>query len=506
MNYDSDLREQIDQIPQRGLPWEHNQENNNENSPDNRDASNEQLRLLAQELCPVVDRFGRVLLDLVPQLWSLANGNTHPQLAAPAPTNQPVGGFNSIESRLLSLLRERPPSPPPLRSHRSPILSAPINPAVAGLPAGLRALRMGNGSAFGLNPANLTGGRTPGSNNGQEHHVDIHIAIVTPQGTLVNPNNLTGVRNNNNSGLANISSSLQEQSAQLAARARELSARTTLVTEITNALTQNLQNLRNEATSLTNQTPTNTNNTETQSQEQLNNHISRDSDDFSAPSLQYPENEENDVENEDDFEIQPCEDQDEEDNEDFINDSDFLPRPPMYSSSEDNLDYEEEGSDPLFGIRSHQYHQYAINENGDLSNSDINESTELRDLDSLPTLISGQTDSLLYPLPLHSIDLNTTSSSAMAPISSRHLNNNHGLFTHVDKEPTNPSHQPQHHKIHSHNNHHVNFSLNAHQHNLLHSTSHHSQQSTSTHSHTNNNNKNIFDESQLPYWNLPNER
>lgn len=71
------------------------------------------LRTLAQELCPLVDRFGRVLADLAPHLWEL--GALDASLGhTPPPANSPGSPFN-FEASLLSLLRNR------YTSGRSPV-------------------------------------------------------------------------------------------------------------------------------------------------------------------------------------------------------------------------------------------------------------------------------------------------------------------------------------------------------------------------------------------------
>lgn len=71
------------------------------------------LRHLAQELCPLIDRFGRVLTDIAPHLWEMGGIDA----AAPAspPSGAPAGGAaaneanaeNAFEASLLALLRAR---------------------------------------------------------------------------------------------------------------------------------------------------------------------------------------------------------------------------------------------------------------------------------------------------------------------------------------------------------------------------------------------------------------
>jgi hypothetical protein len=82
-------------------PQEEDQRGAEETAAD-RDA---RLRVLAQELCPVIDRFGRVLADIAPHLWELGAldttlGTAHPQSTSP-------GSPFNFEANLLSLLRAR---------------------------------------------------------------------------------------------------------------------------------------------------------------------------------------------------------------------------------------------------------------------------------------------------------------------------------------------------------------------------------------------------------------
>lgn len=60
------------------------------------------LQLLTRDACPLFDRFGRILSDLSPHLWTRAM----PGVNRPVPANR-FDPFQSLESRLLSLLRER---------------------------------------------------------------------------------------------------------------------------------------------------------------------------------------------------------------------------------------------------------------------------------------------------------------------------------------------------------------------------------------------------------------
>ena len=78
-----------------------------------REVRETRLRHLAQELCPLVDRFGRILTDIAPQLWELGAQDANNVSAVPttAGTNVPNGAATgqqfSFEASLLALLRDR---------------------------------------------------------------------------------------------------------------------------------------------------------------------------------------------------------------------------------------------------------------------------------------------------------------------------------------------------------------------------------------------------------------
>ena len=72
------------------------------NSPRSQREIDERLQLLTRDACPLFDRFGRLLSDLSPHLWTRAM----PGITRPAPANR-FDPFQSLEARLLSLLRER---------------------------------------------------------------------------------------------------------------------------------------------------------------------------------------------------------------------------------------------------------------------------------------------------------------------------------------------------------------------------------------------------------------
>jgi hypothetical protein len=65
-------------------------------------ATDARLRSLAQELCPIIDRFGRVLADLGPHMWEL--GDLDSSLGGPPAPEQTSGG---LEGSLFSMLRNR---------------------------------------------------------------------------------------------------------------------------------------------------------------------------------------------------------------------------------------------------------------------------------------------------------------------------------------------------------------------------------------------------------------
>jgi hypothetical protein len=65
-------------------------------------ATDARLRHFAQELCPIIDRFGRVLADLGPHMWEL--GDLDSSLGGPPAPEQTAGG---LEGSLFSMLRNR---------------------------------------------------------------------------------------------------------------------------------------------------------------------------------------------------------------------------------------------------------------------------------------------------------------------------------------------------------------------------------------------------------------
>lgn len=65
--------------------------------------SEEELKQLYREVCPLLDRVGRAMSDLSSQLWN----HVEPGSLRSSQTNRPIDPAGSLESRLLSLLRER---------------------------------------------------------------------------------------------------------------------------------------------------------------------------------------------------------------------------------------------------------------------------------------------------------------------------------------------------------------------------------------------------------------
>jgi hypothetical protein len=244
------------------------------------------LQLIARDACPLFDRFGRILTDVSPHLWSRAM----PGINRPSPANR-FDPFQSLESRLLSLLRERPPSPSPLQTFRAPITSVvprmePLDVLRSGLlrnafssanngnsedSDGSNAQRPSSFSESTRSSSNIsTAGSTvvppsgaaarrttsssSPSGNGLEHHVDIHIAILSPQnGTLSSGRPVDSLSRT----VASLTASLQAQAQQLAARTQELSERTSAVSEITSAITEAIRaSVRDQNTSASNPSST----------------------------------------------------------------------------------------------------------------------------------------------------------------------------------------------------------------------------------------------------------
>ena len=79
------------------------------------------FRRLSQDLCPLIDRFGRVLSDIAPHLWTLSEQDVS-HSSQDGETEVATGHPLSLEASLLSLLAaQRAPSPPHDRISRAPI-------------------------------------------------------------------------------------------------------------------------------------------------------------------------------------------------------------------------------------------------------------------------------------------------------------------------------------------------------------------------------------------------
>ena len=126
--------------------------------------SEKHLNLLSSELSPIFDRLGRVMTDLSPHLRELQNRS------APVPQPQVFP-----ENTFSSLLRTRPPSPPPENRFRELISTSRTNAGSMG-----RAGFPGN-------------------------HLDIHIAILSPS------HHVSNSENSISQTVANLAASLQLQ-------------------------------------------------------------------------------------------------------------------------------------------------------------------------------------------------------------------------------------------------------------------------------------------------------
>ena len=156
-------------------------------TPDVSSVNNSRLRVLCRDLCPLLDRFGRVLSDSAPFLrtFSQSNGDSSGAASASAAQQQPAPQPSaplSLEETLLQLMGiSRPPSPEPIRAYRSPIRTLPHTPSAA--TGGV--VRGADGSSFhttgprfiSVNPASGGGGANP--------RVEMHIAVVNRNGQLV---------------------------------------------------------------------------------------------------------------------------------------------------------------------------------------------------------------------------------------------------------------------------------------------------------------------------------
>jgi hypothetical protein len=208
----------------------------------------ERLQEGARELCPLLDRLGRALADLSPHVFELAEpGARAAQQALGHSQRQAEASFQSLEARLLASLRDRPPSPPPLRSYR-----APINAQSARLASshGMLADTGGEALAFLSRsqpqpplqlpqlPQQQALGRA-----GSAPLVDIHIAILSasplqlqgqPELSLSRPELSAGTSS------SSLSQAMSQLTSSLAQRTQELAQRTAAISQLSSALTHAL--------------------------------------------------------------------------------------------------------------------------------------------------------------------------------------------------------------------------------------------------------------------------
>lgn len=267
-------------------------------SPTNNIDVEERYQQLLRDVCPLFDRLGRIFTDIAPHIWQRVEPNSTLRTTG----NRTSDPLHSLEARLMSLLRERPASPPPMHAYRAPIAAPPVrmepsvviggarglNPILQAIESSLlseslASLASGGGrnstaapatpatSAATTNTTNSTSNTTPSTSDGgsttnpstsntttgtgtsntsagagagaagrrsMEHHVDIHIAILSPPSRAspsVDTHNLSRA-------VASLTASLQAQAQSLAARTQELSERTNAVSEITSAISQAIRN------------------------------------------------------------------------------------------------------------------------------------------------------------------------------------------------------------------------------------------------------------------------
>lgn len=264
--------------------------------------SQDHLRQQYQNLIPLLDRFGRVLTDFSSLLWTEVDTYRPPP---PANNNIFAGlsGFpaNSFESRLLTLLRERPPSPPPQRAFQAPIHNFFRPEDAAGAAGVLLGRAAGGGSdnhvhiaIFSPTPATIpavsppvaptstssassTINRTANSSVSTQSTVTGDVATNSTNSSSNGGTSSTGGNGGTgNSGVgasvmstttnanpvaastpealsqsvADLTSSLQQQAQQLARRTQELTERTSAVSEITQTLGQILRSRREQLLTL----------------------------------------------------------------------------------------------------------------------------------------------------------------------------------------------------------------------------------------------------------------
>jgi hypothetical protein len=249
-------------------------------------AGNNQLHEKYIESVAVMNRFGRVLTDFSSLLWSEVD-----TYRPPSPANNLFAGLsgqfaaNSLEARLINLLRERPPSPPSIRAYRSPInglirpeenpipglgrdrhvdihiafMSSmpPINPVPASVrptestsatsatsagPLASSTVSSSTDDATAVGSVRSTSPRSSSALDSSPHELE---GSSTGTSSTLNRNTDTLTRS-----VADLTTSLQMQAQQLARRTQELSERTSVVTEITQTLGDILRTRREQLESL----------------------------------------------------------------------------------------------------------------------------------------------------------------------------------------------------------------------------------------------------------------
>jgi hypothetical protein len=105
MNSDSEADAKEEQFPAHSSSsHSHSSQRRRSRSSENRtpEEIDSRLQLLSRDACPLFDRFGRLMADVSPHLWNRAM----PGINRPTPSTR-FDPFQSLESRLISLLRER---------------------------------------------------------------------------------------------------------------------------------------------------------------------------------------------------------------------------------------------------------------------------------------------------------------------------------------------------------------------------------------------------------------
>lgn len=126
------------------------------------EAINARFREVAAEMCPLLDRLGRVFTDIAPALCSIPASCPSAQPPSRRPASAPAPG--SLDLSLSSLLRPREPSPPPERAFRMPVTAARQSQPATSF------IRSGAQEGGGAGPLGTS----------QPGFLDIHIAILSP--------------------------------------------------------------------------------------------------------------------------------------------------------------------------------------------------------------------------------------------------------------------------------------------------------------------------------------